>query len=126
MEESVEQEHYSITITFSHDVIIESVAGLDSQESCLFNNTQYTKVAKTVCTKLNSNTLYTLLFHGMVTLMDDGPIPLKFIVNFMTKISPNEEVTGKMVTIQFICHLTMKICAKMHIRVLDFCWVSSL
>ena len=98
LNESISGVHYSVTVTFTHEVIIQSVDGLKSQEICSINSTQFTKAAKTSCTNLNSNTSYTLTFQGLVNFID-AVIPLEFIVNFATDTIANGQVTGNMTAI---------------------------
>ena len=93
-DESISGEHYSVTLTFSVEVILQSVGGLHDHESCSINSTQFTKTAKTSCANLKHNTSYMLIFHGMVDFTD-AVVPLEFAVNFVTMTLANEQVTGK-------------------------------
>ena len=95
LDESVSGVHFLVTVTFSHDVIVQSIGTLENQESCSINSTQYSKAAKIVCTNLNYDTSYTLLFQGVVNFTD-ATIPLEFILGFITNTSGNEQITGKM------------------------------
>ena len=93
-DESISGEHYFATVTFSHEVIVQNISGLESHESCSINSTQFTKTAKTSCVNLNYSTSYTLIFQGLIKFTD-AVVPLEFIVNFVTIPCANEEVTGK-------------------------------
>ena len=92
--ESISEQHYSVTVTFSLEAIVQSIIGLESNESCSINSTQFSKTAKISCANLKYNTSYTLIFHGLINFTD-AVVPLQFIVNFVTKTLANEQVTGK-------------------------------
>ena len=48
-DESLSGENYSVTVTFSHEVTVQSIGGLKNNESCSINSTQFTKTVKTSC-----------------------------------------------------------------------------
>ena len=93
-DESISGDHYSVTVTFSVEVIVQSINGLESDENCSINSTQFSKTAKISCANLKHSTSYTLIFHGLVNFTD-AVVPLQFIVNFDSKTVANEQVTGK-------------------------------
>ena len=88
------EENYSATVIFSHEVIVQSIGGLKSHESCSINSTQFTKTVKTSCVNLNYSTSYTLIFQGLINFTDTV-VPLEFIVSFVTMALASEPVTGK-------------------------------
>ena len=95
-DESIIGEDYSVTVIFSHEVIVQSIGGLESHESCSINSTQFTKTVKISCVNLNYSTsyMYTLIFHGSINFTNTV-VRLKFIVNFVTMTLASEQVTGK-------------------------------
>ena len=92
--ESISGENYSVTVIFSHEVIVQSIGGLESNESCSINTTQFTKTVKTSCVNLNYSSLYTLLFQGLINFTHTV-VSLEFILNFVTMTLASEQVSGK-------------------------------
>ena len=93
-DESISGEHYSVTVIFSYEVIVQSISGLESHESCSINSIQFIKTAKISCSNLNYNTSYTFIFQGLINFTDTV-VPPEFNVNFVTMTLENEQVTGK-------------------------------
>ena len=85
---------YLVTLTFSHDVVFESIDGLGNQERCSINCTLCAKVAKIECTNLNYNTSYSLVFHGVV-IITHMVAALEVLLKFTTKKSARDPATGK-------------------------------
>ena len=78
---------YSVTVAFSHDVMITEISGNPgsmSQANCSVESNQYTKSVTIVCRNLNYTTSHVLLVKGVLNITD-AEIPLDFIVDIGSK-----------------------------------------
>ena len=85
---------YSLMLTFTHNVNVESIGSLENQGSCSVSNIRYTNAATIACTDFNYATSHVLQVRGLVTCSLTGTaIPLEFIVNYAPRGTAHQKVT---------------------------------